>query len=171
MLTMYIVIFVTQVSIKKQDWLPKWCYYWTLTSISYFLGCMGFHLGRFDLVCHPFLLGHHHGPGLPGHEQCPGGAPPDRRRRLFWASGPPGGPKTPGYHWWICHAFPDFDGSHVNWVSWGHCCGFHHNLWYLPGTISRDFSMSVWTQRVTTHEGPWVIGQFIQVFYGCSLLG
>ena len=107
---------------------------------------MGLHFGRFDLVCHPLLLGHHHGPGLPGHEQCPGGAPPDRRRRLFWASGPPGGPKTPGYHRWICHAFPDFDGSHVNWFSWGHCCGLYHNLWYLPGTISRDFLMSVWTR-------------------------
>ena len=100
----------------------------------FYPGCLGFHFGGFDLVCHPFFTGYNHGPGIFGHEQRPRSSLANGRGCGEWFGGSPGGSKIARYHRWICHTFPHFDGCHVNWLCWGHCCRLYHNIWHLPGT-------------------------------------
>ena len=60
--------------------------------------------------------------------------------------GPPRGPEAARHHRGVRHPVPDSDGSHVHWISWGHCSGLHRHLrclssednWHFASLISKS---------------------------------
>ena len=114
----------------------------------FFVGCLGFHFGRLNLVRYTFFLGYNYGISILGHEQRSGCPPPYWSWCFQWTCCPPRGPKTVGIYWWICHFVPYFDGCYVNWFCWSYCCGLYYHLWYLSGNhFESIFSLVFWLAK------------------------